>query len=87
LEMYKGFRHQICPKDATIADMLVAGASIARGKIVIPAANNIVPQDLWDSWIHKNVIIPQAKEFLTSVVTEDLLPNIYTVIDNEPKAE
>jgi len=42
---------------------------------------------LWDSWINKNAIIPETKEFLTSVVAEDLLPNIYTVIDNEPKAE
>ena len=87
LEMYKGFRHQTCPKDATIADMLVCGARLARGKIIIPASDNIMPKDLWDSWIYANAKIPEVQDFLPNIVEKDQLPNVYTVIDREPKSE
>ena len=87
LEMYKGFRHQICPKDATIADMLVGGARLARGKIIIPASDNIMPKDLWDTWIHNNAIIPETQDFLPNILDKDSLANVYTVIDKNPKPQ
>jgi hypothetical protein len=87
LEMYKGFRHQICQKDSTIAELLVGGAKLARGKIIIPASDNIMPKDLWDTWVHGNVTVPETQDFLPNLLEKDKLSNVYTVIDREANAE
>jgi hypothetical protein len=85
--MYKGFRHQICQKDSTIAELLVGGARLARGKIIIPASDNIMPKDLWDTWVHGNVTVPETQDFLPNLLEKDKLSNVYTVIDREANAE